>query len=64
MPEREAEIRALETELADPALFEKDNATFNKKAARLDAARLELEGYEEEWLELEEKKEQLSINGD
>ncbi|MBB33977.1 MAG: elongation factor 3 [Hirschia sp.] len=64
VPEREAEIRALETELADPALFEKDNATFNKKAARLDAARLELEGYEEEWLELEEKKEQLSINGD
>ena len=62
VPEREAEITRLEEELAAPELFSKDRVEFDKKAKRLDAARLELESYEEEWLLLEEKRDELASN--
>jgi ABC transport system ATP-binding/permease protein len=60
MPERQAEIIALEAAMADPDLFSRQPAEFQKKAARLAAARVELEGYELEWLALEEKRDALA----
>ncbi|MEZ6030196.1 MAG: ATP-binding cassette domain-containing protein [Hyphomonadaceae bacterium] len=60
MPARQAEIADLEAAMADPALFAKDPAAFQSKASRLSAARAELEHYELEWLELEEKREALT----
>jgi ATP-binding cassette subfamily F protein uup len=60
MPQRQAEIAALEAAMADPGLFSKQQAEFAAKAARLEAARAELESHELEWLELEEKREALA----
>jgi ATP-binding cassette subfamily F protein uup len=60
IPERQAEIAALETAMADPALFASDPAEFRKKAARLEVARSEIGAYEHEWLMLEEKRETLA----
>ena len=59
MPERQKEIVDLEDAMADSALFTKDPKGFQTRANRLTAARAELEGYEEEWLALEEKREAL-----
>jgi ATP-binding cassette subfamily F protein uup len=59
MPERQKEITDLEDAMADSALFEKDPKAFHSRANRLTAARAELDGYEEEWLVLEEKREAL-----
>ncbi|HVY90930.1 MAG TPA: ABC-F family ATP-binding cassette domain-containing protein [Hyphomonadaceae bacterium] len=60
MPERQAEIAAIEDEMADPQMFGKDPKGFQARANRLTAARSELEQYEMEWLGLEEKREALS----
>ncbi|HEX5007658.1 MAG TPA: ATP-binding cassette domain-containing protein, partial [Hyphomonadaceae bacterium] len=60
MPQRQAEIATLEAEMADPGLFSKQPSAFATKAARLEAARAELESHELEWLELEEKREALA----
>jgi ABC transport system ATP-binding/permease protein len=60
MPERQAEITRIEDEMADSALFSKDPKGFEARAKRLSAARAELEAYELEWLELEDKREGLS----
>jgi ATP-binding cassette subfamily F protein uup len=60
MPERQQEITDLEDAMADSALFTKDPKAFQSRANRLTAARAELEGYEEEWLALEEKREALA----
>jgi ATP-binding cassette subfamily F protein uup len=62
MPERQAEIATLESAMADPGLFANQPAEFQKKAARLQAARDELESCELEWLALEEKRETLMRN--
>lgn len=59
MSERQAEIAAIETDMADPALFGRNPARFAQLAARSGPARAELEAYELEWLELEEKREAL-----
>ncbi len=59
IPKLEKEIKTLEAALADPGLFTKKPDEFNTKAARLDAAREELEMSEMDWLELEEKRESL-----
>jgi ATP-binding cassette subfamily F protein uup len=55
----ENEISALETRLADAGLFARDPKTFEQSAARLTAARAELASAEEQWLELEIKRESL-----
>ncbi|OAN54082.1 elongation factor 3 [Paramagnetospirillum marisnigri] len=55
-----AEIARLEADLADPALYSRDPAKFQKFAARVDAARAELESAEERWLELEAKREEAA----
>lgn len=60
MPERQKEIVDLEDGMADSTLFTRDPKAFQSRANRLTAARGELESYEQEWLELEEKREALS----
>jgi ATP-binding cassette subfamily F protein uup len=59
MKDLEAEIGTLEAKLADASLFTRDPKAFEKTAARLTAARNELAGAEEQWLELEIKREAL-----
>ncbi len=60
IPEREAEIAALETALAAPDAYGRDPEAFQRQSLRLEAARAELEAFEDEWLVLEEKREALS----
>ena len=50
----------LERKLADPGLYARDRAAFDAASARLAEARQELQGAEDRWLELEEKREQLA----
>ena len=45
--------------LADSSLFARDPAAFDQAAARLAAARTELSHAEEQWLEIEMKRESL-----
>ena len=59
MEEAGAKIATLEARLADPALFSKDPAGFQKIAASLDAERAALHAMEEEWLELEMLREEI-----
>jgi ABC transport system ATP-binding/permease protein len=60
MPARQKEITDIEDAMADSNLFTKDPKAFQSRANRLTAARAELEEYELEWLELEERREGLS----
>jgi len=55
-----ADIAALETALADPALYTADRKRFDKLSADLDAARIRLELAEVDWLRLEEMKATLT----
>ncbi len=59
IPKLQAEIAALEKDLADAGLYARDPAAFTKKSARVGAARTDLENIEMEWLEIEEKRERL-----
>ncbi|WP_374571622.1 ABC-F family ATP-binding cassette domain-containing protein [Phenylobacterium sp.] len=52
-------ITALEAELADPALYARDPARFERVSQALEAARTQLSDGEEEWLALEERREAL-----
>jgi len=52
-------ISALENQLADPAFYEKNPASFAKTIAALDKERASLAAMEEEWLELEMLREEL-----
>jgi ATP-binding cassette subfamily F protein uup len=56
LPER---IRKLEADMADPDLYAKDRAKFDRLSATLDATRSQLEASEEEWMALEEQREAL-----
>jgi ATP-binding cassette subfamily F protein uup len=53
-------IGKLEADLADPALYSRDPAAFARLSAALEAARSQLSTGEEEWLELEERRESLA----
>ncbi|MCA3561657.1 MAG: ATP-binding cassette domain-containing protein [Aestuariivirga sp.] len=55
----ENEIGTLEAKLADASLFARDPKAFDRAASRLTAARDELANSEEQWLELEMKREML-----
>jgi ATP-binding cassette subfamily F protein uup len=59
MKKLENEIGTLEAKLADAALFSRDPKAFDQAASRLTAARDELAKAEEQWLELEMKREML-----
>lgn len=61
MPQLENEITALEQKLSDPNLFTNDPDAFQQINARLEAARGELEQAELDWMEIEEKKEALTL---
>ena len=53
------EIATLEKKLADPQLFAKDAALFNKTVDEISKKRHSLETYEHEWLELEMLREEI-----
>ena len=55
----ESEIATLESKLADPNLFTRDPKAFEQAASRLTVARSDLAKAEEQWLELEMKREAL-----
>ena len=59
MKKLENEIGTLEAKLADPNLFARDPKAFDAAASRLTTAREELAKSEEQWLELEMKREAL-----
>jgi ATP-binding cassette subfamily F protein uup len=59
MKKLESEIATLEAKLADPNLFTRDPKAFEQAASRLTAARSDLAKAEEQWLELEMKREAL-----
>ncbi|MGB3645446.1 MAG: ABC-F family ATP-binding cassette domain-containing protein [Mesorhizobium sp.] len=52
-------IARLENNIADPAFYERDPASFQKTIAALDKERETLAALEEEWLELEMLREEL-----
>mgnify|MGYP001554569504 CR=1 FL=1 len=54
-----AAIAALEARLADPGLYGRDPAAFQRLTGELDAVRARLAAAEEEWLSLEERREAL-----
>ena len=51
----EAEIAEIESTLADPSIYAKDNARAVALTARLPVARAELDAAETRWLELSER---------
>ncbi len=55
----EKEIVQLETDLADPRLYQKQPEQFQQKSQRLQRAQNDLNECEEQWLMLEEKQENL-----
>jgi len=59
MKKLESEIATLESKLADANLFTRDPKAFEQAASRLTAARQDLAKAEEQWLELEMKREAL-----
>jgi ATP-binding cassette subfamily F protein uup len=59
MEEAQASIAKLEARLAEPALFARDAAAFQKAAGALDKERAALSAMEEEWLELEMLREEI-----
>ncbi|MBB3611671.1 ABC-F family ATP-binding cassette domain-containing protein [Rhizobium sp. BK602] len=59
MAKAEAEIAVREQKMADPNLFTKDPAAFNRLAAEMEKLRNSLARMEEEWLELEMLREEL-----
>jgi hypothetical protein len=60
MPRLSDEIVALEARLEDPSFYARDRAGFDATMHRLTALRAELASAEEEWLELEERREALA----
>jgi ATP-binding cassette subfamily F protein uup len=52
-------ISRLENNIADPAYYERDPASFQKTIAALDKERATLAALEEEWLELEMLREEM-----
>lgn len=59
MEKIQSEITKREEKMADPTLFSKDQATFNRLASELEKLRADLARMEEEWLELEMLREEL-----
>ena len=55
----EADIAKLSKTIADPNLYAKDRAAFDKASAALAAAQADLAQAEDEWLRLEELREQV-----
>ena len=60
LPQLTAEIRALELQLDDPGFFARDPAAFNTVTAKLESVRKQRDAAENEWLEIELKREHLA----
>ena len=60
LPALDAEIAAIEAHLSDDAAFARDPAAYQAAAARLSAARAEKSAAENEWLDIEHRREQLA----
>ncbi|MEO0982707.1 MAG: ATP-binding cassette domain-containing protein [Pseudomonadota bacterium] len=60
MPKLAADIEALEATLADADLYARDPDAFQAATQKLAEARAELEAAEEDWLDIEAKREALS----
>ena len=60
MPKLQARIAGHETVLEDAGLYARDPASFGRTMQDMDRARAELAAAEEEWLELEEKREAVA----
>jgi ATP-binding cassette subfamily F protein uup len=63
MPRLASEIAALEARLEDAGLYARDPKGFAEIMRRLDSARAELSQAEEDWLELEARREALAKGG-
>jgi ATP-binding cassette subfamily F protein uup len=63
MPRLSDEIVALEARLDDPGLYARDRPAFEAAMHRLTAARADLARAEEDWLELEERRDALARGG-
>ncbi|NBC20224.1 MAG: ATP-binding cassette domain-containing protein [Alphaproteobacteria bacterium] len=59
LPALRAKISELEAEISDPDAYARDPAEFNAKAEELDRLRDSLSAMEDEWLEIEERREML-----
>jgi ABC transport system ATP-binding/permease protein len=55
----EAEVKRLQDKLADPQLYARDRAAFDRTSNALAAAQAELHAAEERWLELELLRTQI-----
>ena len=55
-------VAGLESELADPGLYARDRAQFERLSEALRQARAELAAAEDEWLALEARREALSAS--
>ena len=55
----EAEVATLTKTIADPGLYARDRAAFDKASAALAKAQADLAAAEDEWLRLEELREQV-----
>ena len=62
LAETPGKIAALEAQLADPQLYSRDAAAFDRYSRALDLARTRLSEAEEEWLELESRREALEAS--
>jgi ATP-binding cassette subfamily F protein uup len=56
----QAEIRGLQAQLDDPQFYARDGAAFEKVAASLGELQLKIAAAEEQWLELEILREELT----
>ena len=63
MTELTARVAALEARLADPKLFARDQTAFQAAAAELGQTRAALAAAEEQWLQLEIRREELEASG-
>ncbi len=68
LPERiatlERQVEKLRTEMADPGLYQRDPASFDKRVRDLARAEAALAASEEEWLTLEMRREELEGSDD
>ncbi|MEM1151325.1 MAG: ABC-F family ATP-binding cassette domain-containing protein [Pseudomonadota bacterium] len=61
LPKLARDIERIEVEMADPGLFERNPEAFNTRARQLEALRAEHAQMEDEWLEIEARREELSV---
>jgi len=61
LPRIAARIETIEAEMADPSLFERNPQGFTDRARQLEELRAEQAQMEDDWLEIEARREQLKV---